>query len=99
MNQAYLSRIALRGFQNILTRGSGRDLLPSICRELCGPLVAEHLLADIDLLQNKGLDRLDADTRRRLLNQYEKQQSNPFAAEVAAWLRGEYVFDPACLTT
>jgi hyaluronoglucosaminidase len=99
MNQAYLSRIALRGFQNILTRGSGGDLLPSICRELCGPLVARHLLADIDLLQNKGLDQLDADTRRRLLNQYEKQQSNPFAAELAAWLRGEYVFDPACLTT
>jgi hypothetical protein len=63
------------------------------------PLVARHLLTDIDLLQNKGLDELDADTRRRLLNQYEKQQSNPFAADVAAWLRGEYVFDPACLTT
>jgi hyaluronoglucosaminidase len=99
MNQPYLSRIALRGFQNILTQGPGTDFLPSICRELCGPLVAEHLLADIDLLQNKGLTQLDADTRRRLLNQYEKQQSNPFAADVAAWLRGEYAFDPACLTT
>jgi hyaluronoglucosaminidase len=99
MNQPYLSRIALRGFKNILTQRSGGDLLPSICRELCGPVVAEHLLADIDLLQNKGLAQLDADTRHRLLNQYQKQQSNPFAAEVAAWLRGEYVFDPACLTT
>src|ERR1700733_3872808 len=99
MNQPYLSRIALRGFQNILTQRSGRDLLPSICHELCGPLLAAHLLADIDLLQNKGLAQLDADTRHRLLNQYQKQQSNPFAAEVVAWLRGEYVFDPACLTT
>jgi hyaluronoglucosaminidase len=99
MNQPHLSRIALRGFQNILTQGPGTDFLPSICRELCGPIVAEHLLADIDLLQNKGLAQLDADTRRRLLNWYEKQRSNPFAAEVAAWLRGEYVFDPACLTT
>jgi hyaluronoglucosaminidase len=98
MNQPYLSRIALRGFQNILTQGPA-DFLPSICRELCGPIVAEHLLADIDLLQNKGLAQLDADTRRRLLKEYEEQQSNPFAAEVAAWLRGEYVFDPACLTT
>jgi hyaluronoglucosaminidase len=99
MNQPYLSRIALRGFQNILTPWSGRDLLPAICRELCGPLVAEHLLADIGLMQKNGLAQLDADTRRRLLNRYEEQQSNPFAAEVAAWLRGEYVFDPACLTT
>jgi hyaluronoglucosaminidase len=99
MNQAYLSRIALRGFQDILSQGPGTDFLPSICRELCGSVVAEQLLGDIELLQNKGLAQLDADTRRRLLNQYEKQQSNPFAADVAAWLRGEYVFDPACLTT
>jgi hyaluronoglucosaminidase len=99
MNQPHLSRIALRGFQNILTEGPGRDFLPSICRELCGPFVAEHLLADIHLLQSNGLAQLDADTRRRLLNGYEKQQSNPFAEEVAAWLRGEYVFDPECLTT
>jgi len=99
MNQPYLSRIALRGFQNILTKGPGTDLLPSICRELCGPLVAKRLLADIDLLQNKGLAGLDADTRRRRLEQYEKLPPNPFAGEVAAWLRGEYVFDPECLTT
>jgi hyaluronoglucosaminidase len=99
MNQPYLSRIALRGFKNMLTDGAGGDFLPSICRELCGPTIAEHLLADIDLLQNKGLSQLDADSRRRLLNQYEKRRSNPFAAEVAAWLRGEYAFDPACLTT
>lgn len=99
MNQPHLSRIALRGFQNILTEGPGRDLVPSICRELCGPLIAEHLLADIDLLQSKGLAELDADTRRRLLNWYERQGSNPYAGEVAAWLRGEYVFDPQCLTT
>jgi hyaluronoglucosaminidase len=99
MNQPYLSRIALRGFKNILTEGLGSDSLPSICRELCGPLVAEQLLADIDLLQNKGLAELNGDTRRRLLNRYEMQPSNPFAAEVAAWLRGEYEFDPQCLTT
>jgi hyaluronoglucosaminidase len=99
MNQPHLSRIALRGFKNILTEGPGRDFLPSICRELCGPLVAEHLLANIDLLQNKGLAELDADTRRRLLNWYEKQRSNPYAEEVAAWLREEYAFDPQCLTT
>jgi hypothetical protein len=99
MNQPHLSRIALRGFQHILTQGPRADSLPAICRELCGPIVAEHLLADVELLQTKGLARLDADTRCCVLDRYEKQQSNPFAAEVAAWLRGEYVFDPACLTT
>jgi hyaluronoglucosaminidase len=97
MNQPYLSRIALRRFQDTLTQGPA-DSLASICRQLCGSVVAEHLLADMDLLQNKGLARLDADTRGRLLKEYEQRPSNPFAAEVAAWLRGEYVFDPACLT-
>jgi hypothetical protein len=99
MNQPHLSRIALRGFQNILTRGPGAGCLPSICRELCGPSIAALLLADIDLLENTGLAALDADVRRCLLNRYQEQQSNPYAAEIAAWLRGEYVFDPQCLTT
>jgi hyaluronoglucosaminidase len=99
MNQPHLSRIALRGFQNILTRGPGAGCLPSICRELCGPSIAALLLADIDQLENTGLAALDADVRRRLLNRYQEQQSNPYAAEIAAWLRGEYVFDPQCLTT
>jgi hyaluronoglucosaminidase len=99
MNQPYLSRIALRGYQSIFTEGPGQSYLPSICRELCGPLIAEHLVADLEPLQSKGLAELDAQTRRRLLDWYEKQQPNPFAAEVAAWLRGEYVFDPQCLTT
>jgi hyaluronoglucosaminidase len=99
MNQPYLSRIALRGFQNILTNRAGRYFLPAICRELCGPLFAERILADIDLLQNTGLTQLDTQTRCRLLDRYENQQSNPFAAEVAAWLQGEYGFDPQCLTT
>src|ERR1700722_5473391 len=42
MNQPQLSRMALRGFQNILANGPGQSFLPSICRELCGPLVAQH---------------------------------------------------------
>jgi hyaluronoglucosaminidase len=99
MNQPHLSRIALRGFQSILTDGPGGDFLPAICRELCGPLIAGHLLADTDLFQNKGLAELDTDTRRRLLGWYEEQQPNPYAQEIAAWLRGDYGFDPECLTT
>jgi hyaluronoglucosaminidase len=99
MNQPYLSRIALRVFQDMLTDGPGGDSLPRICRDLCGPLIAERLLADTDLFRNRGLADLDADTRHRLLGWYKEQQSNPFAAEVAAWLRGEYEFDPECLTT
>jgi hyaluronoglucosaminidase len=102
MNQPYLSRIALCGYQHLLAAGpggEGRQALPGICVDLCGEPLAERLLADLDLLQNKGLAGLDADARRRHLDAYAKDESNPYAQEIAAWLRGEYVFDPQCLTT
>jgi hypothetical protein len=99
MNQPYLSRIALRGYRHLLTKGLPRRSLHSICRDLCGPSFAGRLLADIDLLEKGGFAGLDADTRRSLLDWYEKEKSNPYAQEIAAWLRGDYVFDPQCLTT
>jgi hyaluronoglucosaminidase len=92
MNQPYLSRLALLGYQR-------KQTFAEICNELCGPGVAERLLADADLFQNAGLTKFDDDTRARLLQAYEQEQSNPYAQEVTAWLRGEYVFDPACLTS
>jgi hyaluronoglucosaminidase len=100
MNEPHLSRIALRGYRHLLTVGPGlKQALPGICRELCGPRVAELLLEDMDALQNEGLSRLDADRRRRMLDRYEAEPENPYAQEVAAFLRGEYVFDPLCLTS
>jgi hypothetical protein len=50
-------------------------------------------------LQNEGLSRLDAATQQRLLDRYLSEIGNPYADEVAAFLRGEYVFDPQCLTS
>jgi hyaluronoglucosaminidase len=102
MNQPYLSRIALCGYRQLLAdrseSGTSQDL-PGICRSLCGSPVAERLLADIDLLQNKGLAELDTDTRLHLLDRYGTEKSNRYAQEIVAWLHGEYVFDPQCLTT
>lgn len=75
-----------------------QDVLPAICQRLCGRSLAEQLLADIDLFQNVGLVALDSNTRLRLFDRYEMEELNPYAQEVAAWLRGDYVFDPECLT-
>jgi hyaluronoglucosaminidase len=100
MNQAYLSRIALWGYRHLLRHeGKAQPVLPEICRALCGPSVAERLLADTNLFQNAGLVKLGTDTRRKLLDWYESEKLNPYAQEIAAWLRGEYAFDPQCLTT
>jgi hyaluronoglucosaminidase len=100
MNQPHLSRIALRGYRHFLDVGPDlRSALPGICRELAGDRVAELLLEDLGQLQHEGLDRLGETTRRRLLERYELEAGNPYADEVAAFLRGEYVFDPQCLTS
>jgi hyaluronoglucosaminidase len=100
MNQPHLSRIALAGYRHLLTVGDGlQQALPDICRELCGPTLAERLIADRTLLQNKGLNDMDAGTRQELLDAYQSLVDNPFAEEIAAWLRGEYAFDPQCLTS
>lgn len=102
MNQPHLSRIALCGYQHMLepaTAPQPQRAVAEICANLCGPAFAQRLLADIDLLQNAGLDQIDTQVRLGLLDYYAAQPSNPYAQEVAAWLRGEYAFDPQCLTS
>jgi hyaluronoglucosaminidase len=100
MNQPHLSRIALRGYRHLLTVGADLpSALPTICRELAGPQVAALLLEDLAALQNEGLSRLDDAARRALLERYAGEAGNPYADEVAAFLRGEYAFDPECLTS
>jgi hyaluronoglucosaminidase len=102
MNQPQLSRIALCGYQHLLVKQSGQgqgSVLPDICRKLFEPSFAAQLIADGALFQQAGLQHLDSDTRRRLLSRYGTEKSNPYAQEIAAWLRGEYSFDPQCLTT
>jgi hyaluronoglucosaminidase len=98
MNQAHLSRIALSGYKQLLEDPSEQVRLSNVCRPLAGASFAERLVADRDLFQLKGLEQIDANTRERLLGLYETMKTNPYAQEVSAWLRGEYVFDPQCLT-
>ncbi len=102
MNQPHLSRIALCGYQHLLGKRPGRgseEVFPDICRQLFGSSFAERLIADGALLQKAGLNQLDTDTRRRLLARYGTEESNPYAQEIVAWVRGDYEFDPQCLTT
>jgi hyaluronoglucosaminidase len=99
MNQPHLSRIALCAFRRLLVdTPGGRQVPPDVCREFSESPFAARLLADGVLFRETALDQLDGDTRLRLLDWYGTQSSNACAREVAAWLRGEYLFDPECLT-
>ncbi len=101
MNQPWLSQIALaslpRAYQEQNNYHAERAL-NEICVQLCGEKLAEVLLQDIPLLQDKGLNKFTAEEKNELLNHYESFAQNPFCEEILAWLNGEYIFDPACLT-
>jgi hyaluronoglucosaminidase len=93
MNQAYLSQIPLRA----LMSGQPESPLYSAARDLCGETFATYLTADIAAFQDRGLDLLSAAEKAGLIDRYEPFQT-PHSQELVAWLRGEYPFDPACLT-
>ncbi|MEE4192450.1 MAG: beta-N-acetylglucosaminidase domain-containing protein [Halieaceae bacterium] len=91
MNQAELSRFPLGGLA-ALYGGQAPEM-----DALYPTALAELLARDQELFEEQGLDAIDAPARERLAAEY-RQTGVPAGLEVAAWLRGEYAFDPACLT-
>jgi hypothetical protein len=99
MNQPHLSRVALCGYRELLTGHlRGADSLRAACTGLCGPAFAAWVLEDFQDLQATGLGGLDVVALERLRERYGSEPANPYAQEITAWLRGDYAFDPACLT-
>lgn len=101
MNQAWLTQIPLLSFAQAYTQKNNYN--PSFsfynnCIALCGEKLGQQLIADIDFLQDKGLDKITEPELNRLISTYHQFPVNPFAREINAWLQGEYRFDPACLT-
>lgn len=99
MNQPYLSRLPLGGYRRLLMGRDRENALQEICQELCGASFTRRLLTDLNLLQTTGLSRLDENTRASLLERYAADHGNRYAQEIASWLRGDYAFDPQCLTS
>ena len=93
MNQAYLSLPALRGLAQLY----GQNPAPDLEADIMGDRLWAQLRRDSDRFQGRGLSGLDGDLRQELTRLYASLPG-PAAGEVADWLRGEYTFDPACLT-
>ena len=91
MNQAWLSRAGLLGLARLYAthRGTISDIF--------GSELAAQLQGDTVRFQDRGLHSLDAGELLQLKRSYAQFQ-HPAALEVLAWLKGEYRFDPACLT-
>jgi hypothetical protein len=94
MNQGVLSLPALAGLSVLYGGGKpDRDLMVSAL----GRATWERLLRDRDRFSTDGLSGLGPEECARLARRYDALPG-PAAREVAGWLRGEYTFDPACLT-
>lgn len=101
MNQSSLSKIALASLPHAYCENENYHpeiVLEKITTELCGKKLAETLLHDIPLLQDKGLGKLSPEEKTELLKRYSAFPENPFCTEIIDWLNGGYEFDPACLT-
>lgn len=99
MNEALLSQIPLHTLAALYARNTydPAQAFISACTSLCPPQLAAALIEDAPAFQHGGLDSFTASQQRALLKKYAAL-AHPMADEVCAWLRGEYAFDPACLT-
>lgn len=98
MNQPTLSRIPLLSLVDVYREPNGRvkslgAYAGSVCSAGLAAAIAEHR----QMFQHTGLDGLTGDQRQVLLDVYCRFDE-PCAREICAWLRGEYRFDPDCLT-
>lgn len=101
MVQPYLSQLPLYAIASLAREPSSAFDAEAALREAayaCAPNdVAELLIHHADTFVHRGLDGIEADERRRLIEAFASYD-DPYAREVAAWLCGAYTFDPECLT-
>jgi hypothetical protein len=94
MNQAYASLLALTGLADLY---GGRSSLPRSLEAYLGENLIACLGRDREQFEMDGLSGMGPQACAQLAEEYAALPGAA-AAEVAGWLRGEYCFDPACLT-
>ena len=94
MNQALLSLPALAGLGELYNSMDGDQ---GWLEEVMGRGTWQQLQADRQDFEQLGLSGLGPNRCRQLERVY-RSLPGPAAVEVADWLAGEYIFDPACLT-
>ena len=94
MNQGILSLPALSGLAELYGDGGLDDAALS---RILGPRTWERLSQDRRDFEERGLSGLGRRRTSELASVYGGLPGNA-ALEISQWLRGEYAFDPACLT-
>jgi hyaluronoglucosaminidase len=101
MNQPALSRLPLASFAARFfgaPAGSRELAFERLAKLLCGDALGADLAAARDQFQNRGIAGLDEADRDSLIGTFSRYAPQRCAAEVVAWLGGQFAFDPRCLT-
>ena len=101
MSQPSLARIPLAVYADMLAVGNAGEndaRFRAQVRSIGGDRLGNELLSDLDLFQHQGLSNMAAPAQTRLIEKYRLFEPDPLALEIGAWLRGDYEFDPNCLT-
>jgi len=105
MNEPYLSLLSLRVYLGLLLRANtskkpldSAALFRSTCLEVAGANVGGLIVRDAARFNSDGRIGSADGQRNNVLEDYEAHEQEFHARDVCNWLRGKYVFDPACLT-
>lgn len=94
MNQPWLSLPAVAGLAGLYDPGLD---VPGWLAATLGAATSARLQEDAGLFREQTRDKLLDVQGGTLIRDY-RELGTAAAGEVVAWLRGDYVFDPACLT-
>jgi hypothetical protein len=98
MNQPYLSQLVyLSSLWAMTKKLTPAQAFEASCLELCSKELAAFILKNRINFFETGLDKLPEEQKQNFLNELQGDTS-PIALEVTAWLKGEYLVGPECLT-
>lgn len=98
MNQPELSKICFLSSLLVLNEGQKpAEAFENACKELLSPSMAQFIQKENEFFLTQGLDGLSPEKKQELMDRLS-EFSDKSAREIEAWLRGEYLVGPECLT-
>jgi len=98
MNQPYLSQLVYLSSLLVCEKNlSPIAAFEQSCHELLTPGLAHFIVKYRTQLLNQGLDKFSDEQKTNFLNELANELT-PVAMEIKAWLNGEYLVGPECLT-
>lgn len=98
MKQPALSQLAIAALAKAFNQSVNSIETASVDLSGLPSALAQQLRQDIPQFRDVGLAHLGQADKESCLTAYSLFEDQPVAQEIVAWLRGEYQFDPACLT-